>query len=262
MKRALLAMGLMLGSVCAEQADLNAYRTETETLLKRAKIVEIKDIGQGVTRPLKVYLKKGDREIKAIFKAVDTNMKVDAKHGKETATRYIDSYKSELAAYTLDKLIGFGQLPPIVERRVKGKKGSLRVWIDDVKPRYGLGQTLPTDDRLDIWMHTFWLFDYLVYNIDRGTHNVMLASDWSPVNIDNSMTFNTYQSPIRPLYRFPRRVIANLRALDEKQLRKAMRSYLKRDQLTALQKRIETVLKAVDERVAADGEDTVFFELN
>lgn len=257
MIRIVIAIALTVGFTTAQQT--NAERQALEVFLRKGKIVETEDIGQGVTKPLKVRLEMDGKRIKAIFKSVDTNMKVEAKHGQESAARYIDSYKSELAAYELDKLIGLGQLPPIVERRVNGKKGSLRLWIDDVKPRYGEGQVLPTDERLEKWMHTFWLFDYLAYNIDRGSHNVMLASDWSPVNIDNSMTFNTYVKPIRPLYRFPRDIITNLRNLDDKLLKKAMRPYLKRDQLDALRSRIDTVLKAVESRVAAEGHEVVLF---
>jgi hypothetical protein len=248
-----MSFGLVAG------ADIDTHRTDLENLLKKGRIVATKDVGSGVTKPLKVTLSSGDREIKAIFKSVDTRMKTQARHGAESADYYIDSYKSELAAYALDKLIGLNQLPAIVERRVKGKKGSLRVWIDDVKPRYGTGLPFPKDERAAELMHAFWLFDYLVYNVDRGTHNVMLASDWSPVNIDNSMTFNTYVSPIRPLYRFPKKIVARLRTLDDKQIKRALGRSLNRKQRAALTVRITTVLEAADGLVASDGEDAVYY---
>mgnify|MGYP001453947287 CR=1 FL=1 len=75
----------------------------------------------------------------------------------------------------------------------------VKEWADDVLPRYGHGQVPPTGEKLKNWLHTMWLFDYLIYNVDRGTPNIMIATDWSPVVIDNSMTFNTFQTPIRPL---------------------------------------------------------------
>lgn len=248
---------LLLGAAAGD--DVAARRAELEVLLKQGRIVSTKAVGSGVTKPLKVTLSYGGKEIKAIYKSVDTRMRADARHGAESADFYIDSYKSELAAYALDKLIGLNRLPAIVERRVKGKKGSLRVWIDDVKPRFGPSQPFPADSRSVDLMHAFWLFDYLVYNIDRGTHNVMLSGDWSPVNIDNSMTFNTYVSPIRPLYRFPREVVERLRLLDEKQIKRALGRYLNRDQRAALAIRIATVLDAADRRVASDGQDATYF---
>ena len=257
-----LLLGLMLGSAFADRSELAAQRLDVENFLRRAHITETKDIGEGVSKPLKVYLERDGREMTAIFKDVNTFMKGEARHGSETADQYIDSYKSEIAAYELDKLIGYGQLPVIVERRVNGKRGSLRVWVDDVKPRYGPGQRLESDERLERWVHAFWLFDYLIYNVDRGTHNVMLANDWSPVNIDNSMSFNTYVKPIRPLYRFPREIIARLRVVERKDLRKALRRYLKKKQIAALQQRIDYVLKSVDHRIDVEGEEIVLFSLN
>ena len=257
-----LLLGLMLGGVSADLSELAAHRLDVEIFLRKARITETKDIGEGVSKPLKVYLERGGREMKAIFKDVNTFMKVDARHGGETADQYIDSYKSEIAAYELDKLIGYGQLPVTVERRVNGKRGSLRVWVDDVKPRYGPGQRLEPDERIERWVHAFWLFDYLIYNVDRGTHNVMLANDWSPVNIDNSMTFNTFVKPIRPLYRFPREIVVRLRALKPRDLKKAMRKYVNKKQIAALQKRIDYVLESVDHRISLEGEDAVLFSLD
>ena len=264
-----LLLGLMLASVSADGRELAAYRVDVEKFLRKARITETRDIGEGVSKPLKVYLERDGREMKAIFKDVDTFMKGDARHGGETVDQYIDSYKSEIAAYELDKLIGYGQLPVIVERRVKKRegfkkngRGSLRVWVDDVKPRYGPGQRLEPDERLERWVHAFWLFDYLIYNVDRGTHNVMLANDWSPVNIDNSMCFNTFVKPIRPLYRFPREIVVRLRALEPKDLKKAMKKYLNKKQIAALQERIDHVLESVDHRISVEGEDAVLFSLD
>lgn len=258
-----LAVLLFASCVSGDEAALAAWRASIEHVLATAPIVEMEAVNQGISRPLKVRLDLGDgRRLKAIFKSIDTNMKAKARHGSETADRYIDSYRSEIAAYELDKLVGLGRLPVIVERKVDGRKGSLREWIDDVRPRYGPGPPLPTDDRLERWMHTFWLFDYLVYNVDRGAHNVMLASDWSPVNIDNSMTFNTYVTPIRPLYRFPRGVIDRLRALEDRDLKRALGRYLNGRQLRALRTRIDRVLSTADRQIEAEGASTVLYELD
>ena len=40
-------------------------------------------------------------------------------------------YKSEIAAYEIDRLIGLDQVPPTVERKIRGRKGSLQLWVDD-----------------------------------------------------------------------------------------------------------------------------------
>ena len=236
-------------------------RAEKEAFLKKAKIVRTKDIGAGISKPLKVYLEKDGIKLNAIYKNIDNVMKVDARHASETAKQHIDSYKCELAAYELDKLMDLDILPPIVVRKVNGEKGSLREWVEDILPRYGHGQNPPEGAQLGDWLHTVWMFDYLIYNIDRGTHNIMIATDWSPVVIDNSMSFNTFQKPIRPLYRFPRGPVAKLRTLEDKQLRKAMKKYLKSYQIKALWARIQNLIEIVDDRVATYGEDEVMYQL-
>jgi hypothetical protein len=236
-------------------------RAEKETFLKKARVVSMEEVGEGVSNPWKVQLERDGVEMEAIYKSIDLRMKGPTVHGSETVPEYVDSYKSEIAAYELDKLIGFHILPVIVERKVKGKKGSLREWVEDVMPRYGHGHRPPSGTELRDWLHTVWLFDYLIYNIDRGTHNIMIANDWSPVVIDNSLSFNTFQKPMRPLYRFPREVIEGLRVLEKKPLNKVLRRYLKRHQIDALWNRIQHVLQTVDRRKAQFGESEVYFSL-
>lgn len=83
--------------------------------------------------------------------------------------------------------------------------------MEDVLPRYGHGKLPPTGPELKNWLHTVWMFDYLIYNIDWEMHNIRPSSDWSPIVIDNSMSFNTYEEPIRPLCRFSQEPIDSLR---------------------------------------------------
>ena len=244
-----------------EDAVGQMSRAEKETFLKKSRVISMEEVGEGVSNPWKVKLERDGVQMKAIYKSIDMRMEMTFPHGSETADEYVDSYKSEIAAYELDKLIGIDILPVIVERKVKGKKGSLREWVEDVMPRYGHGNRPPSVNRLSDWLHTVWLFDYLIYNTDRGTHNIMIATDWSPVVIDNSIAFNTFQKPIRTLYRFPREVVDRLRTLEKKPVDRALRRYLKRHQIDALWNRIQNVLQTVDRRKEQFGESEVYFSL-
>ena len=44
-----------------------------------------------------------------------------------------ESYKSEIAAYELDKLLGLDMVPPAVERQIKGDIGAAVMWVEGVK---------------------------------------------------------------------------------------------------------------------------------
>ena len=236
-------------------------REEREAYLRSAKVVSMKDVGEGATHPLKVKLDDGTTQMKAIFKSVDLRTKWASRFGSETAKGYIDSYKNEIAAYELDKLLGLNMLPVTVERKIEGKRGSLREWVEHVIPHYGHDEAPPDVDRMHDQMHVVWLFDYLIYNVDRRTHNLMLGPGWAPVLIDHSLGFMDHRKPFRPMYRFPREVIQRLRALDERAIRQALRRYLKRHQIKALMRRRQIVLEHVDHQLAERDESEVFFSL-
>ena len=242
-------------------ADAGMDREAKERFLSRASVVSIKEVGEGATKPLKVELEDGTVRMKAIFKTVDLRMKMETRFGSETAKEFIDSYKYEIAAYELDKLLGLEMLPVIVERKIEGKRGSIREWVADVIPHYGHNEPPPDMDRVEMEMHTVWLFDYLIYNTDRRVHNLMLGPGWSPVLIDHSMTFTTFTKPFRPMRRFPREIIERLRQLDKRAVKKGLGSYLRGNQIDAFMRRREIVLQMVEQQVAERGESEVMFAL-
>jgi hypothetical protein len=118
----------------------------------------------------------------------------------------------------LDTLLGFGLVPPVVERKIEGKRGSLQAWVERSLARFAPA-TPPSDmGRANEEMHAMRLFDYLIFNTDRHVRNVVFTPDWRPVAIDNSIAFHAFLRPFRPLYRFPRGPLDRLRRLDARAL--------------------------------------------
>ena len=230
--------------------------------MKKARVVSMEEVGEGSTHSMKVVLDDGTTRMKAIFKTLDLRMKTPTRFRSETVEDYIDSYKHEIAAYEMGKLLGLNIVPVTVGRKIDGKRGSLQEWVDGIIPHYGHGQPPPDMDRTRDQIHTVWLYDYLVYNVDRHIRNLMFRPGWVPVVIDHSMTFTVFEKPFRPMYRFPREVIVRLRALDKRTVKKALGRYLKRRQIGALMRRRELVLEMVDLQVAEGGEAAVFFSLS
>ena len=253
-------LALELGAALASGGEMS--REAKAAFLKAARVVSMGEVGEGVTHSMVVVLDEGTTRRKAIFKTVDLRMKTQTRFGAETAEEYIDSYKYEIAAYELDKLLGVNIVPVTVERKINGKRGSLQEWIDGVISHYGHGESPPDMDRTRDQIHTVWLFDYLIYNVDRHTDNLMFGRGWVPVVIDHSMSFRTFERPSRPLYRFPQEAIDRLRTLDSRRVKKVLKRYLKRRQIEALMRRREIVLEAVDREVAERGETAVFFSLS
>jgi hypothetical protein len=203
---------------------------EIEHFLKKADITERVKVGEGVTNPEKVTLEMDGKVLHAIYKKVDEDY---------------DSWRFEVAAYELDKLLGLGMVPPTVERRSRGRRGCLQLWVQ--------GTTL---DRFEgepqdhvAWrrqVSVMWLFDDLISNIDRHMNNAIVSPDDRLILIDNSKTFRFYKKLLNDLNgpgtgtharfwftpydkdrvryptSYPAELIERLRSVTEKQIKKAI----------------------------------------
>ena len=154
-----------------------------EDFLERAKVVKLVKIGTGVTDSHKVELVLDGQVHQAIFK------KIDSTH---------DSWKREVAAYELDKLLGVRMVPPTVERSIRGRRGCLQLWID--------GQALDELDAPPADLHSWrrqiavmWLFDELSGNTDRHLNNIVVAPGHRVVLIDNSRAFKSHEELLHDL---------------------------------------------------------------
>jgi hypothetical protein len=87
---------------------------EIEEYLKRADVVRMEETKVGVARPAHAYLAPGGPISEMAWKALPASA---VRNG------YRESYKAEIAAYEMDKLLMLDMVPPKVERRVKGDDG-------------------------------------------------------------------------------------------------------------------------------------------
>jgi hypothetical protein len=249
---------LLLTALVALPAS-TANRDQTEHLLRTGRIVSIADIGQGVTESQRVELEGGGRRLRAIFKTVDHSAELEFRFGTETAPAYRDSYKHEIAGYELDKLLGVGLVPAAVERKIDGRRGSLQVWAERVLQIFVHRQPPPDRRYADDQVHTVRLFDYLIFNVDRHFRNLLFGEDWRPILIDQSLAFQQFIKPPRPLHRFPRGPIEKLERLDRRQLNEALGRYLEKDQLQALEERRRVVLELVAAAISERGREEALF---
>ena len=96
---------------------------EIEAYLKAAEVVGMEDLKVGVTKPRKAKLAPGGPVDAFSWKAI--------KPGRYSG--YWESYKSEIAAYELDKLLGLGMIPPTVEKRFEGNLGAAVMWASPTR---------------------------------------------------------------------------------------------------------------------------------
>jgi hypothetical protein len=230
-------------------------REEIEHFLREAKITERKKIGEGITNPEKVTLELDGVVRNAIFK------KVDKDH---------DSWRSEVAAYELDKLLGLGMVPPTVPRSVKGRKGCLQLWVTGTVMAKFEGE-FPDVETWREQVSVMWLFDDLTANIDRHLNNAMVSPDFNLILIDNSKTFRYQKSLLNDLNgsgtgthakfwsvaydagreryetRYPTSFVERLRNLSEDEIKDVLKPYVwGRNRELVLERRV-LILRRLDE---------------
>ena len=108
---------------------------------------------------------------------------------------YWESYKSEIAAYELDKLLGLEMIPPTVERRVKDDLGAAVMWVTPIKSFKDLGgpPSAPAA-KLAAWSRQLIrakMFDNLICNIDPNLGNWLVDPSWNLILIDHTRSFTT-----------------------------------------------------------------------
>ena len=153
--------------------------------LDEAELREWRESAVG-TNPRKrvVVLSADGLEVRAVFRYMYSH--------KPEARGFLDSYRSELAAQALAGLLGLEHVPPTAERKLRGKRGSLQLWIHGARPyadvRRELGDA-PDPQALARALDTMRLFDALIANQDRNPGNVLLGGDGRIWWIDHSRSF-------------------------------------------------------------------------
>jgi len=235
-----------------------------EDFLREARVVESRELGEGRTRPLKLLLESGDVRAHAVFRHVDSERHQQRLDDGRMHLLLSDSYRNGLAAYRLSRLLGFDRIPPVVERAVDGRHGSVQLWIEGAmmeKKRRSNGLEPP--DAIDFSRQRQMLdvFDALVCNIDRNLGNILIDGDWNLWYIDHTRTFARFEEPPRVSVGvgIDRRVWERLSSVRDEELRDALRPWLSRWQLDDLIGRRRALVDRFRAEIAGQGERNAFF---
>src|SRR5215813_2041483 len=234
-----------------------------EDFLSRAKFMSVKDIGQGVTLPEKAALELDGVTQYGVFKTIDEYAKVK-QLDRGVELEFQDSWKTEVAAYEMDKLLGLGMVPATVERTYDGKHGSLQLWVDSKMTEAERVKNKLQPPRPFEWeeqVARIKMFDNLVYNTDRHMNNLLITEDWKIRLIDHSRTFRPFDQLKDPkaLTTFSRTLLAKLEELNEPMLKEHLGKYLSPYQIQGLLKRRDAILALAKQLVAEKGAGAVLY---
>ena len=145
----------------------------------------------GITGSSRATLRLGAEEHDAHFQAIDERKAIFEARGTELGFR--DAWQDNLAAYHLDRLLGLDMVPVTVERSVRGKRGALTWWIDDVilneQARVAKKVTPPDPTSWNAQTLILRVFDELIANTDRNQTNLLIDKHWKVWMIDHSRAF-------------------------------------------------------------------------
>jgi hypothetical protein len=225
--------------------------TEFEAYLRTADFRRFENVPIGVTRPQRGFFDPGGLASSAAWKLLPPGR----------SSGYWESYKSEIAAYELDKLLGLNMVPPAVEKRHRGERGAAILWVEGVHPWKEV-EHLPKPPKWNLEAVRMKMFDNLIGNIDRNAGNLIVDDDWNLYLIDHSRAFVTDTRLRIEMARIDRALWNRMLALDEPALTAALGPWLDRGAIRAILKRrdamkraIETLLKERPEALVFIGKD-------
>ncbi|MEZ5283746.1 MAG: hypothetical protein R2712_02825 [Vicinamibacterales bacterium] len=237
--------------------------------LRNARIVSWRPIGKGVTGSLRLTLTDGATTHDASFQSIDQQARpVDMSRGLRMAgeLRFVDSYRYNLAAWEIARLVGLDHMmPPTVRRTYRGRVGALSWWVDDVM------MDEAERERLDAQPHDglalarqrqrMQVFAELVRDTDRNKGNVLYTRTWDVVMLDFTRAFRLDTDTRLPanLTTCDGRLLASLRGLDAAAIKHVADRYLTGYEVNAVLARRDRIVAHFDALVAARGTAAVLY---
>ena len=260
-----LVLGLAAQALAQFLPDEVTQFPKWEEFLRTAAVVGQKQLSgaEAVTNPWVLTLKLGDFTHRALWKNIQGRPK-----------GYLEGWQYEIAAYRMDRLLGMDMVPPTVERRFHGDRGSSQYWTDDtisLRDKDKRGEEVPPA-KVFAWNRATYLqrfFDNLIANEDRNEGDILITTDWRMILVDHSRTFRTWKklifaanSPDGPklMASLPRAIIEKAKALTAESIRAAVGETLTDAEIGAMLYRRDLILKEIDILIKLNGEANTLYE--
>jgi hypothetical protein len=225
-----------------------------EHYLRTAQIVSVKiDPKAGRTEAWHIILDDGKVSRKGYFKYVN----------RARPALLADSYRYEIAAYELDKLLNLNAVPPVVEREIKGLKGSLQLFIENCitenhRKRKNIEPHYPK--LFHNALNDITIFENLTYNELSDLNDILIQEkNWKVWRIDFSQAFPPQPEliPGSNISHCSEKLYQNLLKLDNEIIMAKLKPYLNAEEMRALLKRKELIIGKIKQLIKEKGETSV-----
>ena len=224
---------------------------QIEAFLRDAKVVKTKSIGKGVTGTLRATMTDGTLTHDAQIQQVEEK-KTQFEAAGAAEFNFEDSWRFNVAAYRVDRLIGLQMVPVTVSRKWKSAPAAFTWWIDDVMMDEGkrLKDKLQPPDS-GLWneqMQMVRVFDQLIYNVDRNMGNLLIGNTWRVWAIDHTRAFRTQNALKTPanVTRCDRQVVEGLKQLSKEVLKKEIGPFVTEYQISGLLARRDKIVEILE----------------
>ncbi len=225
---------------------------DLEDFMLTAEIVSVESLDTGITNPKRVTQTRGEISNDAVFKYEDTDPGIE-KRSRYVSRRYNESdrYVYDVAAYKLDRMLGWEMVPTAVITEIEGDEGALSDWVEgSINERDRLANNVPFDGycKQQEQYRLRFIFDILIYNDDRNLTNILWTKDDFMMKfIDHSLAFRSTKK--RPeQYRKVTLMVSDLlesrlRSLTKENLTAELSDYLHPVQIEGILARRDLILK-------------------
>jgi hypothetical protein len=237
------------------------FTSEDELLdfLETARVVEEAPIGIGINESKKLLLERDGIRIHAIFREVELERR-HVRIGERIHQVFRDSYRYEAAAYALGRLLGLDAVPPATRRFVRGRRGSVQIWLEPTLDETA-GDFRPPS--AGTWARQLWsmyVFDNLIFNVDRNAGNVLVDARYKLWMIDHTRAFQIEEELLdESVTRVDRGLWQKLVSLTDERIEEALKPHLDSREIRSLLARRIKLIEHIRKLVDAHGERIVFY---
>jgi hypothetical protein len=238
---------------------------QMEDFLLNAKIGQMKGVSKGVTAPRRATLSDGRITHDAKIQTVDIHMSVYEPVTGPKELNFIDSYRYNIAAYRVARLLGLDNVPMNVERRVDGTPASVEWWLDDFQmdenERFKKQGNSGMSTRGAAQIHIWRVFTALIEDTDANGGNLLWTKDGKMWMIDHTRAFrlDTKVKDPKPLQRCERGLLEAMRRLTIETVTREVGNSLTKFEIEALIARRNEIVKLFEGMIAKRGEGAILY---